>query len=123
LERPGIVIVERRIDPGELARLAALYFHDMVKVVVDVERGIAAVGGELHADAEALLLENGSRQDDLWGANYYPGRGPGRCMEYTALINIRPARGNPGMEVQDPVLRERIRGITSALLGQGEPLE
>ena len=123
MERPGIVIVERRIDPGELARLAALYFHDMVKFVVDVERGIAAVGGELHADAEALLLENGSRQDDLWGANYYPGRGPDRCMEYTALINIRPARGNPGMEVQDPVLRERIRGITSALLGQGEPLE
>lgn len=71
----------------------------MVKYVVDVRRGFAAVGGELHADAEALLLENGSRQADLWGANYYPGLGEEQCIEYTSLINISPARGNRGMEM------------------------
>ena len=122
MERPGIVIVERRIDPGELARLAALYFHDMVKVVVDVERGIAAVGGELHADAEALLLENGSRQDDLWGANYYPGRGRDGCIEFTSLINIRPAQGNRSMTIEDPSLRDRVRELTYLLIGEGEAL-
>ena len=117
-----IVVVRERIDPGELARLVALFFEDMVKYVVDVRRGVAAVGGELHADAEALLLDEGSEQPDLWGANYYPGRGEEGCVEYTALINIRPAQGNRSMEVEDAGTRERIRELTFALIGQGEPL-
>jgi len=74
----------------------------MVKFVVDVERAIAAVGGELHSDAKALLLESGSRQEHLWGANYLPGSGPEKSIEFTSLINIRPAQDNPGMEVSDP---------------------
>ncbi len=119
----GIVIVDRRIDRSELARLAHLFFGDMVKYVVDLERRIAAVGGELHADAEQILLESGSRQVDLWGANYYPGKGREDCIEYTALINIRPAQGNRGMLIQDPEIRERLHEITFALIGEGEPLE
>lgn len=117
-----IVIVEDAIDPIALKTLVERFFEDMVKYVVDVERGIAAVGGELHADAEALLLEAGSRQDDLWGANYYPGTGPGDCIEFTSLINIRPAQGNRSMEVEDLALRERMREVTFQLIGRGEPL-
>lgn len=119
---PDIVIVERRLEPAELARLVLLHFEDMVKYVVDLERRLAAVGGELHADAEQLLLQSGSRQADLWGANYYPGRGPEECIEYTSLINIRPTQGNRGMLIADLDLRVRIREITFALLGEGEPL-
>jgi hypothetical protein len=121
-DAPDIVIVERRIEPAELARLVLLHFEDMVKYVVDVERRLAAVGGELHADAEQLLLQSGSRQADLWGANYYPGQGPEECIEYTSLINIRPAQENRSMLIADPGLRERIREITFALIGEGEPL-
>lgn len=120
---PDIVIVDSRIDRSELARLVHLFFGDMVKYVVDLERRVAAVGGELHADAEQLLLESGSRQADLWGANYYPGEGRDACIQYTALINIRPAQGNRGMLIQDPEIRERLRDITFALIGEGEPLE
>ena len=120
---PGILIVrEHRIEAAELARLVLLYFEDMVKYVVDVERGVIGLGGEMHADAEQLLLEDGSRQADLWGANYYPGRGRDGCVEYTSLINIRPAAGNRSMEIQDPALRERVRDLTWALVGEGEPL-
>lgn len=119
-EPPGIVIIDTKIDPAELARLVNRYFEDMVKYVVDVRRNIAAVGGELHADAEQLLLAAGSRQEDLWGANYYPGLGRERCIEYTALINIRPSQDNPGMEVEDPGVREAIERITYELIGRGE---
>jgi hypothetical protein len=121
-ETPDIVVVEERMDPHLLARLVAAHFHDMVKYVVDVEHGIAAVGGELHADGEALLLERGSRQEDLWGANYYPGRGAEDCIEYTSLINIRPAQGNPSMILTDPELRRRLRDLTRLLIGEGDPL-
>jgi hypothetical protein len=119
---PDIVVVERRIDAETLRTLVERHFVDMVKFVVDVERGVAAVGGELHADEEAALLERGSRQDDLWGANYYPGRGRDDCIEYTSLINIRPARGNPGMTIDDPRVRERVRELAFLLIGGGEAL-
>lgn len=119
---PEIVVVERRIDAATLRTLVERHFVDMVKFVVDVERGVAAVGGELHADEEAVLLDRGSRLDDLWGANYYPGRGRADCIEYTSLINIRPSRGNPGMTIDDAQIRERVRDLAFRLIGEGEPL-
>ena len=121
-EAPGILVVQRRIEPEELRRLVDLYFGDMVKFVADVRRRVAAVGGELHADAEQLLLAGGSAQADLWGANYYPGRGPDDCIEYTALINIRPSRGNRSMEIEDAGTRRAVREIAHALIGRGEEL-
>ncbi len=115
-----ILVLERKIDPLELDRMVKAYFDDMVKYVVDVRRRLVAVGGELHADAERLLIENGSRQVDLWGANYYPGRGSEGCIEYTALINIRPAEGNRSMEIADEGVRQSIREITFELVGRGQ---
>ncbi len=120
LQDPDILILDRKIEPRELRQLAQAYFQDMVKLVVDVHRRLVGAGGELHADAERLLLEGGSRQTDLWGANYYPGRGEDQCLEYTALINIRPAEGNRSMEIADEALRRKIREITFELIGRGE---
>jgi hypothetical protein len=116
-----VVVLEQRIEAAVLRRLVER-FEDMVKFVVDVERGVIAIGGEMHSDAEEVLLESGSRQADLWGANYYPGRGRESCIEFTSFINIRPSAGNRGMEVQDEALRARVRAITFALVGEGEPL-
>jgi len=121
-EEPTITIIEERIERLELARLVAAFFVDMVKIVVDVQRQVVAVGGELHADAEQLLLEQGSRQADLWGANYYPGRGAEECLEYTALINIRPSQDNPSMEIQNAETREKVRSMVERLIGRGEDL-
>ena len=115
-----VLVLHGPIAPGELLRLARETFEDMVKYVVDVERGVIAIGGQLHADAEHVLLEAGSRPGDLWGANYLLGRGREDCIEYTSLINIRPARGNAGMEIQDPAIRERILELTAALVGIGD---
>jgi hypothetical protein len=117
-----IVLTSEALDPSEVRRLAQAFFGDMVKVVVDVRRGRAAVGGELHADGEQLLLEEGSEQAELWGANYYPGRGLDGCVEFTAMINIRPAQGNAGMEIQDLEVRRLVRDVVIRVLGRGEPL-
>lgn len=119
-EEIDILILDRKIEAEELRRLAKAYFDDMVKIVVDVRRRVVGVGGELHADAEQLLLESGSRQADIWGANYYPGRGSDSCIEYTALINIRPSEGSRGMEIADESLRRAIREITFELVGSGD---
>ncbi len=66
-------------------------FGDLVKAVVDVERNIMALGGELHADEEALLLDDGSLQPHLWGINLYPSEyGDAGWLEFDSMINVRP---------------------------------
>jgi len=117
-----IHVLEHPISKALLASLVRDGFGDMVKYVVDLERGVIAIGGQLHADAEAVLLESGSRQENLWGANYYPGTSVERSIEYTSLINIRPADSNPGMEIVSPAIRDRVREITHRLIGRGEAL-
>ena len=91
-------------------------FDDMMKIVVDVEQEIVAVDAELHPDLESLLLENGSRQYDIWGINIYPDKGEDDYIEYTALINIRPSQNNRSMEVEDSFARNKIRDICTRLL-------
>ena len=87
-----------------------------MKMVVDVENEIIAADAELHADLEALLLEHGSKQHNLWGINIYPDQKDESYIEFTALINIRPSQHNRSMEVEDPETRKRIREICSQLL-------
>lgn len=121
-DESSILVLHAAIAPRDLARLVSAHFEDMVKYVADLRRGVIAIGGEMHADAEAVLLADGSSQIDLWGANYYPGRGPEECIEFTSLINIRPAEGNRSMEIQSSELRERVQRLTWALIGRGEAL-
>jgi hypothetical protein len=122
VEAAIVIVSDGPMHPRELGRLVDLYFDDRVKYVVDIERGIAAVGGEKHADAQHLLLENGSRHPDLWGATYWPGRGRDECAELSAPINVRPSDGNLGAEIQDPAIRRRVLELTWTLIGDGEAL-
>ena len=82
-------------------------FGTYIKLAVDVELEIVAGGGELHYDCEQALLEQGSRQADVWGADWDP---VGE-VRFESLINIRPRQGNPGMELQSPELRARVERI------------
>lgn len=111
-----IKIIKDKISREEIKELAQKTFGDMVKVVVDVERGIMAAGGEMHADCEQVLLDDGSKQGNLWGANIYPDKEQSEWIEYTSLINIRPAIGNRSLEIQDQTIREQIKGIIKKLV-------
>lgn len=113
------IIVKIITEPTSLNELwvnREVKFEDMMKIVVDVGREIVAADAELHADLEALLLENGSWQYDLWGINIYSDKSEDDYIEYTALINIRPSQDNRSMEVEDPQTRHKIREICARLL-------
>ncbi len=101
---------------SEIGEPARRQFGDMMKAVVDVGRGVMAVGGELHADEEAALLEAGSRQTDLWGINLYPDVTGESWIEFDSLINIRPSQGNRTRSVEDSALRDTIREIVHTLV-------
>jgi hypothetical protein len=96
------------IPKETIKRLAAEGFGDMIKFVVDLERKTICAGGGLHADAEAILLENGSSQSDLWGANFYPDLTGAERWVYRSMINIRPSDGNTSQLIQSPVIKERV---------------
>jgi len=86
----------------------------MIKIVVDIRQGVLAGGGEMHSDCESLLLDNGSKQLDLWGANWFPSN---QKIEFESLINIRPRDGNRSMIIQDRELCQKVEAITRQLLG------
>ncbi len=89
-------------------------YEGMIKIVVDIRRHILSGGGEMHADCETALLEEGSEQDDLWGATWYPDE---PRIEYEALINIRPRLGNRSILIQDEKLRQQVEVVTLEILG------
>lgn len=110
-------IVEESISLDELTRMAEAGFGDLVKGVVDVRRGILALGAELHSDEEAALLEAGSEQEDLWGINLYPEDfGDPDFIEFDSMINIRPSSGNRSRGVDDPDIRRHIREVVEVMV-------
>ncbi|MYB05320.1 MAG: hypothetical protein F4Y07_03320 [Gemmatimonadetes bacterium] len=109
-------MVSTKISRADLATWAEDQFGDWIKGVVDVSRGILAVGGDLHADDEALLLADGSRQQDLWGINLYPEDEGADWIEFDSMINIRPRDGNRSRGVDDEDTRARIRDVVDALV-------
>jgi Protein of unknown function (DUF5674) len=109
-------LVAEPIDLADLKSMAEQGFGTMVKAVVDVNTGVMAVDGELHADEEALLLEEGSAQRDLWGINLYPDVAGEDWIEFDSMINLRPASGNTTRGVDDLATRTRIREIVTRLV-------
>lgn len=109
-------IINTTLSLDELKTMARNRFGNLVKAVVDVEREIMAVDGELHSDEEALLLENGSLQRNLWGINIYPELEEKDWIEFDSIINIRPSQGNRSRGVDDPALREKIIKIVFNLV-------
>ncbi len=109
-------IVREPIDLIRLRDLAANRFGDLVKAVVEVDRGIMAIDAELHSDEEAELLDDGSRQSDLWGINVYPADYGTAARSSSTPFNVRPSQGNRSRSVEDASAREGILQIVERLV-------
>jgi hypothetical protein len=108
-----IHLIREKASPRQMTEmLEALGTY--IKLAVDIRRRTLAGGGILHADCEAELLKNGSRQEDIWGADWFP---DSQEVGFEALINIRPRQKNPAMEIQDPNIRIRVESIVRELFG------
>lgn len=106
-------IADKRVTIDELKKMAAATFGNMVKAVVDIDRELIALDAELHSDLEALLLEDGSKQKDLWGINLYTDMHDEEFIEFDALINIRPSQGNRSRGVEKEETRKKIISIVA----------
>lgn len=108
-----IHLLNQKVLPEQITDMLEVY-SSMIKIAVDIRRRILAGGGEMHADCEKVLLENGGEQDDIWGANWYPDE---QRIEFEALINIRPRLSNRGMVIQSEEIRKVVSEVTFAFLG------
>ena len=111
-----IIIVRTSVTKAVLSTMAEQQFGDMVKAVVDVDQGTMAIGGELHSDEEAVLLEQGSLQKNLWGINLYPERPASEWIEFDSMINVRPSGGNRSRYVEHAEIREAVTVIVNRLV-------
>jgi len=108
-----IYILRDKANAEQVAEMLEEY-ESMIKIVVDIRRRILAGGGEMHSDCESALLEDGSEQDDLWGANWFPAE---QRVAFEALINIRPKLGNRNILIQSDELRQQVVSVTRDILG------
>jgi len=111
-------IITTKISLNKLQELTTKGFGDFIKAVVDVEQGIMAIDAELHADEEALLLENGSKQENLWGINIYPAQAKAERIEFDSMINLKPSQGNRSRSVEDKTIQEKIIKIVEGLIDE-----
>ena len=109
-------LIEKPISIKELGQLAKERFGDLVKAVVDIDRSLMMVGAELHSDQEALFLESGSEQKDLWGINIYPSKTKEEWVEFDSMINLRPSHDNFSRGIDSPQTREKIIEIVHKLV-------
>jgi len=118
INEDGVEIIASPATLDYLKQTAQRTFGDLglVKAVVDVERNVMAIGGGLHVDEQAALLNDGSRQHSLWGINLYPGAfGTPEWLEFDSTINLRPP-GNRSRDVQDPATRAQIISVVRGLV-------
>ena len=108
-----IHLLKEKAVPSQIQEMLHEY-ENMIKIVVDIRHRYLSGCGEMHADCESVLLEDGSEQDDLWGANWYPSE---QRIEFESLINIRPRLGNRNILIQDENLRRQVESVTRKLLG------
>ncbi len=104
-------LINESISIDELKIMSERMFGNMVKGVVDIEKGLLSLDAEMHADLEAFFLENGSSQNNLWGINLYPDNSKEDFIEFDSMINIKPSQGNRSRGVEDESIRIRILQI------------
>lgn len=105
-----------KISRDELAEMAGRMFGGLVKAVVDIEKGIMIVDADLHADEEADLIANGSKQDNLWGINFYPEENGDDFIEFDSMINVRPRQNNRSRGIESVELQQKIRKVVTRLV-------
>jgi hypothetical protein len=93
---------------GEIQKLREQY-TGYIKTVIDVEKKICSAGCDRHFESEKILLDQGSKQDNVWGGGIDLET---MTIDSNSFINIRPNQGNTSNEIQDPAVRRSFEEIT-----------
>ena len=104
----GNILITEPISISRLKEIATQGYGNMVKAVVDIEKGLLVIGHEMHYEGEEFLLNLGSQQSKLWGFNIFPDSSKNDWIEFDSMINIRPSNGNRSRSVEDKTIQLKI---------------
>lgn len=108
---------DNKANQTGLKEMSQKMFAGLVKAVVDVEKEVMMIDADLHADEEKVLLDDGSKQENLWGINLYPDLiGTDDFIEFDSMINIRPSQSNRSRGVENEEIQKKIREIVKKLV-------
>lgn len=103
-----IITKDKPFTKEEIEKLKE-QFAVYIKTVIDTEKRICSAGADRHFDSEQILLEQGSKQSDLWGGGIDLET---KVIDYNSFINIRPANNNTSNEIQDQKIRQKFEKLT-----------
>lgn len=83
-------------------------FEVYIKTVIDIENKICSAGMDRHFDGEQILLEQDSKQSNLWGGGIDLET---KTIDFNSFINIRPRDNNMSDEIQDQKIREEYEKL------------
>ena len=109
-------LIDKKIKRKDLKKISLSNFGLLIKAVIDINKEIIVVGGEMHADEEKYLLENGSKQTDLWGINLYPDLDVNNFIEFDSMINVRPSINNFSRGIENKEIQKKIITIVNKLI-------
>ncbi|EKD62702.1 MAG: hypothetical protein ACD_52C00087G0006 [uncultured bacterium] len=107
-----LLIIKKKATKDQIKNMAQ-DFDGYIKVVVDVDQEMLAGGGQRHFEGEQKLLQEGSRQENLWGGGIDL---ESREIDYNSIINLRPNRNNPGRDIMSADIRKKFDMIVKELL-------
>jgi len=113
----GRMIIVKNVSLEELKMMSEKMYEPIVKAVVDINRRIVVIDADLHSDEETFFLENGSKQEDLWGINLWPDKyDTNEFVEFDSMINLRPRQNNRSRGVENAETRTLILDIVSEVV-------
>ena len=97
-----LMVITKKATKDEIDKMAE-DLMGFIKVVVDIERGILVGGGQRHVEGEQKLLQEGSKQENLWGGGFDTET---KEIDYNSMINLRPSQSNPSRDILSLEIRK-----------------
>lgn len=108
-----ILIIREKATKEQKRQMAEDLGGFYIKIVIDIEREILAGGGERHFDGEQTLLDDGSKQENLWGGGIDVKTDE---IDYNSMINLRPRQGNDSRDILSKEIRKKFDEMVKNLL-------
>src|SRR3989344_229259 len=109
IEARYMIVTKSEPFTKEEIEQAKEHFEVYIKTVIDLEQKVCSAGASRHFESEQILLEQGSKQSNVWGGGIDMET---KIIDFNSFINIRPVQNNQSNEIQDVAIRKQYEELT-----------
>jgi hypothetical protein len=110
----GVVIIKDKLTKEDVRIALEDHGHfDYIKITIDIENEVIAIGGEYHYDAEQILIKQfRSKNSKTWGGGYNIKT---KVIRTDAFLNHKPNFDNPSSEIIIPDIRNSFLKLAKGI--------